>query len=290
MLNGLLAVNAFLKTPKFDAIYQALLDSALNNGIRLSIVTNAEIDFCIDSPEFLAGLPDFVLFWDKDVKTARLLEQLGIPVFNPSDGILQCDDKALTYLALRQAGLAMPKTIILPKTFPNVGYTHTKFLNNAAKCLGFPLILKECFGSFGKQVYLFNNLESLREKVIALGSTPMILQEMIMNSFGRDIRINVVGGKIVASILRHNESGDFRSNITLGGSMEPYTPTDGETQLALRAVSVLGLAFAGVDVLFGENGPLICEVNSNAHFKSTLKCTGVNMADTIFEYIKQQLG
>ncbi|MBN1778253.1 MAG: RimK family alpha-L-glutamate ligase [Clostridiales bacterium] len=290
MLNGLLAVNAFLKTPKFDAIYQALLEAAMDNGVTLSVVTNADIALRIDNPEFLAELPDFVLFWDKDVKTARLLEQLGLPVFNPADAILQCDDKALTYLALRQAGVAMPETIIVPKTFPNVGYTHTGFLDDAVKKLGFPLVLKECFGSFGQQVYLYKDIESLREKVIALRSTPMILQSMIMNSYGRDIRINVVGGEVVASIMRHNDSGDFRSNITLGGSMEPYTPTEEEARLALKAVEVLGLAFAGVDVLFGENGPLICEVNSNAHFKTTLQCTGINMADRIFKYIATLVG
>ena len=290
MLKGLLAVNAFLKAPKFDGIYQALLDSAQKNGIQLSIITNADIDLGIDEPQFPSALPDFVLYWDKDVKSARLLEQQNIPVFNSANAILSCDDKALTYLALRRAGVAMPKTIIVPKTFPNVGYVNTDFLNEAVKILGFPLILKECFGSFGKQVYMFEDMEHLSAKVVALGSTPMLLQKMITNSYGRDIRINIVGGQIVASILRHNESGDFRSNITLGGSMEPYTPTDEEAKLALRAVNELGLAFAGVDVLFGDDGPLICEVNSNPHFKSTLECTGVNMADIIFQYIRENIG
>lgn len=59
--------------------------------------------------------------------------------------------------------------------------------------------------------------------------------------------------------------------------------------MALRAVEALGLDFAGVDVLFGKNGPLVCEVNSNAHFKTTLECTGVNMADAIMSHIKRKL-
>lgn len=288
MLHGLLVVNAFLKAPKFDAIYQALLDSARDAGIRLSVTTNASLS--TRSPEFDAELPDFVLFWDKDIKIAKLLEQQGIPVFNSSDSIGLCDDKSLTYLALRRIGLPMPQTVILPKTFPNVGYTNTEFLNEAAALLGFPLVLKECFGSFGQQVYLFDDLEKLREKVISLTGTPMLVQSMVMNSFGRDIRVNVVGGRIVACILRQNRSGDFRSNLTLGGSMEPYTPSAEEANLALDAVKELGLAFAGVDVLFGDGGPLLCEVNSNAHFKTTLECTGVNMADAIFQEIRRRIG
>ncbi len=290
MLKGLLAVNAFLHVQKFDELYQILLDSAAKCGIKLVITTNAEIILHCEDPAFQSDLPDFVLYWDKDVKAARLMEQLGVPVFNSSDSILQCDDKGLTYLALKRAGIPMPKNILVPKTFPNVGYPHSEFLDEAAKRLGFPLILKECFGSFGKQVYLFHDMESLREKVVALGSTPMLMQEMIQNSYGRDIRVNVVGDHVVASIYRHNDSGDFRSNITLGGSMDPYTPARQEAEIALRAVKALGLAFAGVDVLFGENGPLICEVNSNAHFKTTLDCTGVNMADAIFQHIRDHVG
>ena len=290
MLKGLLAVNAFLHVSKFDELYQILLDSAAKCGIMLTITTNAEIILRNEDPAFLKELPDFVLYWDKDVKAARLMEQLDVPVFNSSDSILQCDDKGLTYLALKRADVAMPKTILVPKTFPNVGYPHSGFLDEAAKKLGFPLILKECFGSFGKQVYMFSDIESLRAKVTALGSTPMLMQEMIQNSFGRDIRVNVVGGRIVASIYRHNDSGDFRSNITLGGSMDPYTPTKREENIALKAVEALGLSFAGVDVLFGTDDPLICEVNSNAHFKTTMDCTGVNMADAIFQYILKRIG
>jgi len=290
MLHGLLVVNAFLKLPKFDAIYQALLNSAEKHGIRLSLETNANLAVTIDSPEFVSELPDFVVYWDKDIKIAQLLEQRGVPVFNPASAIALCDDKSLTYLALKRIGVPMPRTIILPKTFPNIGYTNTDFLDEIADRLGFPLVLKECFGSFGKQVYLLDDLQSLREKVLSLAGTPMIAQQMVMTSYGRDIRINTVGGRIVASILRESKNGDFRSNLTLGGSMTAYTPTDEEARLALTAVKELGLAFAGVDVLFGEKGPLICEVNSNAHFKTTLACTGVNMADAIFEEIIRRIG
>lgn len=290
MPHGLLVVNAFLKLPKFDAIYQALLGSAQKYGVQLSLTTNAALAATIDSPEFASECPDFAVYWDKDVRVAQLLEQRGIPVFNPASAIALCDDKSLTYLALRRIGIPMPRTFILPMTFPNVGYTNTEFLNDIAQSLGFPLVLKECFGSFGQQVYLLRDLQSLRDKVLSLAGTPMLAQQMVTSSYGRDIRINIVGGTIVASILRESRNGDFRSNLTLGGGMTAYTPTDAEARLALTAVKELGLTFAGVDVLFGEDGPLLCEVNSNAHFKTTLECTGVNMADRIFEEIVRRIG
>ena len=90
-------------------------------------------------------------------------------------------------------------------------------------------------------------------------------------------------------MLRQSTDGDFRSNLTRGGSMAPYSPTRAEAELAVAATELLGLDFAGVDVLFGRDGPLLCEVNSNAHFKTTLECTGVNMAVEIMRHIAWRL-
>jgi len=290
MPHGLMVVNAFLRTSKFDELYHILLSSAHECGMELSVMTNAELSPRVDSIEFDPMTYDFVLFWDKDVALAMQLEQRGMPVFNSADSILRCDDKALTYLTLKRAGLPMPQTILAPKTFPAVGYTSTEFVDEAAARIGFPLVLKECFGSFGQQVYLFDDMEALRAKVISLAGTPMLFQALVQESRGCDVRVNVVGERVVASIRRYSTNGDFRSNLTLGGGMESYTPTPAETKLALGAVRELGLIFAGVDVLFGKDGPLICEVNSNAHFKTTLACTGVNMATELLREIGNRLG
>ena len=289
MPKGLMVVNAFLRAAKFDELYGILCDSARECGIQLSVQTNAQLCAVVDGSRFDPNEFDFVLFWDKDVTLATQLEQRGLPVFNSADSILRCDDKALTYLTLKKAGLPMPRTIIAPKTFPACGYPTTDFVDEAACELGLPLVLKECFGSFGQQVYLMETVAALREKVLSLAGTPMLFQEMVQESRGRDARINTVGNRVVASILRHSTGGDFRSNLTLGGTMASYTPTDAEASLALEAVRALGLTFAGVDVLFGRDGPLICEVNSNAHFKTTLTCTGVNMATELLREIVNRL-
>ena len=285
MLHGLMVVNAFLRTTKFDELYHILLDAARVCDMALAVHTNAELSPIVESPAFDAAAYDFVLFWDKDVHLAAQLVQRGLPVFNSPESITLCDDKALTYLTLQKAGLPMPRTILAPKTYPAVGYPHTAFVDAAAQALGFPLVLKECFGSFGQQVYLLHDLETLRAKVVALAGTPMLFQQMVGESYGRDVRINVVGGRAVASILRRSTDGDFRSNLTLGGTMQAYSPTRQEEALALNAARALGLTFAGVDVLFGSDGPLLCEVNSNAHFKTTLAATGVNMAAELLREI-----
>ncbi len=286
-MRGLMIVNAFLRTAKFFDLYQTLCASAGALGFVLDRADNASLCASVESADL--SRYDFVLFWDKDVRLAAQLEARGLPVFNSASAILLSDDKSQTYLAARAAGLPTPDTILAPMTYPAVGYPDTAFVDAAAERLGLPLVLKECFGSFGQQVYLFDDLEALRQKVISLAGTPMLFQRLIAESYGRDARVNVVGGRVVASLLRESRDGDFRSNLTLGGGMKPYSPTPEESALALRAVAALGLDFAGVDVLFGRDGPLLCEVNSNAHFKTTLACTGVNMASEILSHIRDTL-
>ncbi len=288
MYRGLLIVNAFLRTNKFDELYTFLADAAHKEGMALEVATNAEL-VCALEESFEPTQYDFVVFWDKDILLAQRLEQLGMRLYNNARSIALCDDKSLTWLALKDEGIPMPRTVPAPKTFPNIGYPSLDFAKRIGCQLGYPVVVKECCGSFGQQVYLCCDEQQLLDRVAQLAGTPILFQQAITESMGHDVRINVVGGQVVASILRHSTDGDFRSNLTLGGSMEPYTPTEAEAQLAIRTTQLLGLDFAGVDVLFGENGPILCEVNSNAHFKTTLACTGINMAEAIMHYIKEQL-
>ena len=84
---------------------------------------------------------------------------------------------------------------------------------------------------------------------------------------------------------RRGREGDFRAGLTSGGSMLPFTPDREAETLALRAAQALGCDFAGVDLLFGEEGYLVCEVNSNAHFKNLFDLTGVNAAEPILDLV-----
>lgn len=289
MMRGLMVVNAFLRITKFDDIYHTLLSSAHECGMDLQVMTNSELSPIVGSPAFHHTDYDFVLFWDKDIKLAMQLEALGLRLFNSADSIFKCDDKSLTYLTLKRIGIPMPETIIAPMTFPNIGYTDLSFVQEIGDTLGFPIVLKECFGSFGQQVYLYHDLPALQDKVKSLGGTPLLFQKLVEESYGRDARLNVVGSKVVASMLRKSSDGDFRSNLTRGGTMAPYTPTEQEAELAVKSAQALGLDFAGVDMLFGKDGPIVCEINSNAHFKTTLECTGINIATEIMRHIAQTL-
>ncbi len=286
-MRGLLVVNSFLNTEKFNDIYSRLNDAFTKLGVELTLCGNADFPHATGKALPISKRPDFVLFWDKDILLAREFEDAGIPVFNSSRAIELCDDKRLMHLSL--AGIPSPETYIAPMTFPNIGFTDLSFFDAIEEALSYPMVIKEAFGSFGAQVYLANDRESALEILKQHESVPLIFQRFVSESAGRDIRINVVGHKVVSAMERRSLNGDFRSNVTLGGETLPYTPTEAEATLAEEASRRLGLDFGGIDILFGKDGPLLCEVNSNTHFKSTYDCTGINLADLIAEHITEKV-
>lgn len=290
-MKGILIVNGFLKTESFAETYKFLLDAAKKHGIELELKTNSDFLFPVENTLPLFGA-DFVLFWDKDIFLAKRLEEVGIPVFNSAAAIEKSDSKILTALELSKNKIPAPATFISPKTYENTGYGGAgleNLIKEAGETLGFPMIIKEEFGSFGKQVYLADNPESAKKTVRDLGYKGFIIQEFISESRGRDLRINVVGSSAVTAVIRQNPN-DFRSNIENGGFAKKTEITKEQEKLAVAAARALGLDFAGVDILFSENGTdLVCEVNSNPHFKGAFNCTGINLGDGIIEYILKKL-
>ncbi|MDO5521473.1 MAG: RimK family alpha-L-glutamate ligase [bacterium] len=289
-LTGYLVVNHFLNANKYNELYEYFLEAAAGFDVDLILKTNAELIVDEDALYREVNNIDFVLFWDKDVRLACLMEEIGYRLFNSARAIEVCDDKSLTYLELKKANVHMPKTIIGPKTFEHVDYTNTNFTDCVVKALGLPLVVKECFGSFGMQVYLVNTKEELEQKLMETSPKPLIFQQLIKESAGRDVRLQVIGDQVVASMYRYSDSDDFRANLSIGGKMKPFVPTKEQEEIAIRCCKAIGLDFAGVDLLFGEDHQtFVCEVNSNAHFKNIYDCTKVNAATLIIRHIVDTL-
>ena len=289
-MKGLLIVNYSMDRDSFKIVYQMLQDAATKQGILLEQYTNAEIIIELEkNPDFFVDKktrPDFVIFWDKDVCIGKLIESYGIRLFNSSEAMLLCDDKARTYIKLREHDIKMPKTILIPMSFSNIDWNNSQFLKEIDKYLEYPLVLKECYGSFGEQVYYISSLEELVKKMNSVGNKPMIIQEYIESSKGRYIRIYVVGGKVVASVYRYPKDNDFRTRVTKGCKIEEYTPNKEQRDMAVKVCEYLGLDYGGVDILFDKDeSPILCEVNSNAQFKYVLKYAGINVAEYIISYI-----
>lgn len=285
-MRGWLIVNSFMNTEKFLSLYEMLSVAFKKHNVVLTVKKASDISLQVG--EKLTKKPDFAIFWDKDVYLAERLEENGVRLFNSKRAIMLCDNKVLMYQALAKAGIRIPKTFVAPKTFEGLNYSDRSFIKEIAKETGYPMVIKETYGSFGEQVYLANDEKEANTIIDTIGYKDFLMQEFVETSKGKDIRINIVGQKAIVSMLRENKN-DFRSNISSGGTGSLYQPEQKYIELAISASEALGLDFAGVDVMFGKDGPIICEVNSNPQFASTLKATGVNLADYIADYILKTL-
>ena len=291
MKQGWLIVNGFLESPKFDEIYNWILERSASNNVELRKLTNDQVTSILPistGKTDWKSKPDFVLFWDKDVKLARMLEVEGFKVFNSADAIGACDDKSLTFIKLKDTDIPMPVTFNAPLCF-EPKYPDYTFLLQMENKIGYPMIIKKNEGSFGKEVFLAKDFNEAAGIVESLGPNSFLIQEYIEASKGKSARLQVVGDKVITAMKLTNEE-DFKSNVTGGGNMEKYEPTDEEKEIALKACKKLRLDFAGVDIIWKENGePLLCEINSNAHFKNIFDCTGVDAADAIIRYILEKI-
>lgn len=277
--------NAFWHSDTTEDLKHSLMAAARDQGITLVPRTNADF---INTKSLEEG-PRAALFWDKDIRLAMAMEQAGMRLFNQAWSIEVCDDKTLTWLALKDTDLPMPDTLLVPSTFPSVGYPEGDFLEEATQLLGLPMVIKEGRGSFGQQVYLARTLAEAKDILNCSPRGTLLLQRFISESAGRDVRTYVVGGRVVASILRRSHTGDFRANVTSGGTATAYRLSEEEEKLALAACRRLKLDFAGVDLLLAKDGPLLCEVNSNAHFIALREATGQNPAKHILAHLREAL-
>ncbi|MBR5598288.1 MAG: ATP-grasp domain-containing protein [Lachnospiraceae bacterium] len=156
------------------------------------------------------------------------------------------------------------------------------------KYLGYPFVAKGLESSMGEQIALINSAKDLEKLWINYGTEKeWLYEEFITTSFGRDIRFYSIQGEVVACMQRKSK-GDFRANVALGASVEPYEITDGIRQIAKDIYEQTGLDFLGIDLLFGENKPYFCEINVMPGIEGIEKATGVNVAKRIIETIARE--
>lgn len=285
---GLAILNAYIQTPASIHYYKRMKEELGSLGVSLDYKTNAEILALIGSNgDILASEMskyDFVLYLDKDEYVAYMLEKAGIKLFDSAEAIRLCDNKMLTYIALSNAEIKMPKTISAPLNY--IGSDDDAFIKEVTKELSFPIVAKDNYGSLGKEVYLIKNFDELAEFENNHKFGAHLYQEFIESSKGHDFRIIVINGKVVASMKRCNDNGDFRSNVAQGGHGELIDLPESFKETAEKAAKILKLDYCGVDLLDDKEGnPILCEVNSNAFLQEIERITGKNIAGVYAKHI-----
>lgn len=286
-MKGIIILNPFLVPD--ESVHQAerLKSEFSNLGVQTEIVSDAFLHTELSGGRLnvdLSGV-DFVIYLDKDKYQSEILKKLSVRLFNNHDAIRLCDDKAETYLALIGAGVNIPKTIFGALCYGKDLQIKKDWAKRIGEKLGYPVIIKESFGSMGKGVFKADDEQALLDIMEKVKQKPHIFQEYVGAVKGVDVRVIVISGKALCAMERVN-SDDFRSNVARGGKGVAITLKDSFKETAERCAKALKLDYCGVDLLYGNDGePVVCEVNSNAYFDGIEKATGVNVAKAYAEYV-----
>ena len=240
-----------------------------------------------DKPE---PLPDFVIpRMESDTtyyafSVIRQLQYLGAYVCNDANAIHAVKDKLYTHQLLARSRLSSPKTMLAK--YPIA----TEVVKRE---IGFPLVIKNVTGTQGSGIYLCDS-ESKFVDVMELiySNNPkanIILQELIENSYGKDLRVFVVGGKVIGCMQR-SSNNSFKANFSRGGNVASFDLTPEIEWLSTEAAKLLNLDIAGIDLLFDKDEFKICEANSSPCFKGLEQVTGKIIAENIIDYILVRIG
>ena len=215
-----------------------------------------------------------------ELSVIRYFELEGIPCYNGSGSINLVQDKFQSSEILSNSGISVPHTMIVK--FPS----RTDLVE---KTIGFPCVVKVVVGSFGEGVYLCKSKQEYIKFIEFVDAVhnekTLIVQEYLGYKPGEDLRVFVVGGKVLGAMKRTAPIDDFRANITNGGTGESFPVSQEIEEIALRTAEVLNLSIAGIDLLFDSRGFRVCEANSNPGFSGFDKYCHTNVADIITEFI-----
>ncbi len=209
------------------------------------------------------------------------LEKSGVHVINTFASRVIANNKFRTLQVFAEHGIPLPKAVLFDPEQPLVGDLE----------FSYPVILKPLDASKGVGVLLCKSgreLESVTSllRASAKPGATFLIQEFIASSKARDVRVMVLGDQVLGAMLRTGAPESITANFSTGGSVAPYELDEQGAQLALAAARAAGLEYAGVDLLFGENGFVVCEVNANPGFSGFTEATGIDVPRKIFEYLK----
>lgn len=213
----------------------------------------------------------------------RQFEQMDVFCANSSVGIATSRDKLRCLQVLSKHRLGMPETTFIRD--------RKDILPAIERVGGAPVVIKLIEGTQGVGVILAETVKVAEAIIETLQSTKqnVLVQKFVAESKGQDVRAFVVGDKVVAAMRRVALPGEFRSNVHRGGSTEAVEITDEIAQMAIRATQIMGLRIAGVDLLESDQGPQIMEVNSSPGLEGIERCTQLDVAGAIVDYIAAQV-
>ncbi len=266
---------------------------ALGHYVELIDHTKCSVKLGDGSPKIFSGAEDITDEFDAIIprigtkvtrhgaSIVKQFEMNGVFSTVRSLGIIRARNKVRTLQIMARKGVPIPETLF--SINPNNIEDQIRILG------GPPVIIKLQEGTQGMGVILAESKKSAKSIIDTFYNmdTSILLQQFIGEANGEDIRIIVVGNKVVASMKRTSDLDEFRSNVHRGGLAEAVEITTREKQIALDATRYLGLGVAGVDLMRSQKGPVLIEVNASPGLKGIEAVTGINVAKHIIQFIER---
>lgn len=221
----------------------------------------------------------------KAVYSASIRESMNVKTINNHSSILVAGDKILTLSKLREFGVPFPESY--------VAFSGDAVLRAGEK-MGFPLVDKPPVGSWGRLVTLVSDSNTLRSIIEHREMVPSqtvkthIIQRYVKDS-RMDIRVLTLGDQIIGAVTRTPNCGEWRSNVALGGKMEPYKVDSELEDIVSRTLKAVGGEFMAVDVFLEDGRYLVNEVNGVPEFKGFMLATRINVPEMLARYVKREV-
>jgi RimK family alpha-L-glutamate ligase len=211
------------------------------------------------------------------VDVLHWIEERGVPVMNSPRAIERSVDKFYTTALLQEAGLPTPETVVCEGIADAMA---------AVRAMG-DVIVKPLFGSMGHGMVRVSDPDVAFRVMRSLQQVRAVFYvQRAVDHGGRDVRVFVVGGKVLGAIERRAPDGEWRTNVSGGGSARPFDLPPAWEQLALRAAAAVGADYAGVDLLPSREGAVyVLEVNGIPGWRGLQQATGLDVAGAIVEHL-----
>jgi ribosomal protein S6--L-glutamate ligase len=275
---------------------QRLRTAALDRGHTVKVLNTLRfgIDLSHDEPDLqfrgkqlsdydaiLPRIGNSITYFGTAV--VRQFEQMDVYTPNTAAGITNSRDKLRASQILSRHNVLMPATTFVRD--------RADVIPAIERVGGAPVVIKLLEGTQGIGVILAPDRKVAEAIIETLHSTRqnVLIQRFVKESKGRDIRALVVGDRVVAAMRRVAQGDEFRSNVHRGGSVEAVELDQAFEEAAVRSAQIMGLKVAGVDMLEGNDGPLVMEVNSSPGLEGIENATKLDIAGAIIDYIDNQV-
>jgi RimK family alpha-L-glutamate ligase len=212
---------------------------------------------------------------DYQYEILELLEGKGKLVVNSPAALSLAESKAQTTFCFQEAGIPVPRTTV----------THSvKAAREALADYG-KAVLKPLYGSQGADMEIVSSVNADEILPAFLEKHRVIYMQEFIENNGRDIRAFVVGDEVPGAIYRVASEGQWRTNVAQGGSAHACVLSAELRDLCVEATRTAGLEYTGVDIIEGQDGPMVLEVNGAPWWKGLLQATGRNVAVDIVRHV-----